>query len=134
MLVQLAIAMHRHPSWCDRHVQLYCALHRSYCFSFSSGPRSGPLECPLCGESYSADSVAALQEHVQQHMEDVVECPVCSKTFERAGSQAVFEEHVQKHFQDQVLYLNNFILQSLRFLDYFQEESIQIRGWDLGID
>jgi len=84
-------------------------------YSFSSGPRSGPLECPLCGESYSADSVAALQEHVQQHMEDVVECPVCSKTFERAGSQAVFEEHVQKHFQD-------------------QEESIQIRGWDLGID
>ena len=63
-----------------------------------------------------------------------MECPVCSKTFERAGSQAVFEEHVQKHFQDQVPFLINFILQTLRFLDYFQEESIQIRGWDLGID
>ena len=63
-----------------------------------------------------------------------MECPVCSKTFERTGSQAVFEEHVQKHFQDQVQFFNVLIIQTLRFLDYFQEESIQIRGWDLGID
>jgi len=70
-------------------------------------------ECPLCGEMFH---VSELEFHVEQHMANTIECPVCSKTFD-IKDQGLAEEHVQGHFNE--------------------EESVQsltIRGWDLGID
>jgi len=91
----------------------------------SSGPSSGAgpvedpkksvsLECPLCNESFPDHSEEQLQQHVDVHLEQVVECPICGKTYDKKN-QDVFEDHVQDHFRD-------------------QNPSLEIRGWDLGID
>ena len=59
----------------------------------SSGPSSGAgpvedpkrsvsLECPLCNESFPDHSEEQLQQHVDVHLEQVVECPICGKTYD----------------------------------------------------
>jgi len=72
------------------------------------------LECPMCDTTFPIDCAELLQNHVHQHLDNVVECPVCGKTYEKTN-QHEYEEHVQEHFKD-------------------QNQSLEIRGWDLGID
>ena len=59
----------------------------------SSGPSSGAgpvedpkrsvsLECPLCNESFPDHSEEQLQQHVDVHLEQVVECSICGKTYD----------------------------------------------------
>lgn len=77
-------------------------------------PENLELECPLCEERFVPGSQDLLQRHVDHHLEDVVECPLCGKTYDKKN-QAVYEEHVQNHFTEET-------------------QSLDIRGWDLGID
>jgi len=72
------------------------------------------LECPMCDERFGDDCHEALQQHVDQHLESVVECPLCGKTYDKKN-QTLYEDHVQDHFAEQT-------------------QSLEIRGWDLGID
>jgi len=72
------------------------------------------LECPMCDTTFPIGSSELLQNHVHQHLDNVVECPICGKTYEKKN-QSTFEEHVQEHFKE-------------------QNQSLEIRGWDLGID
>jgi len=90
--------------------------------SYSSAPEAvtptsakvAQLECPMCEETFAAGCTDLLEHHVEQHLENAVECPICGKSYDKKN-QAVYEEHVQGHFAE-------------------QSESLEIRGWDLGID
>ena len=44
--------------------------------------RSVSLECPLCNESFPDHSEEQLQQHVDVHLEQVVECSICGKTYD----------------------------------------------------
>ena len=70
----------------------------------SSGPSSGAgpvedpkrsvsLECPLCNESFPDHSEEQLQQHVDVHLEQVVECPICGKTYD-PGIRRMFLSHM----------------------------------------
>jgi len=77
-------------------------------------PQKAELECPMCDEKFGGECHEALQQHVDQHLESVVECPLCGKTYDKKN-QTLYEDHVQDHFTEQA-------------------QSLEIRGWDLGID
>ena len=70
----------------------------------SSGPSSGAgpvedpkrsvsLECPLCNESFPDHSEEQLQQHVDVHLEQVVECSICGKTYD-PGIRRMFLSHM----------------------------------------
>jgi len=74
------------------------------------------VHCPWCDAAFPAGG-QDLEIHVEQHLAQVLDCPVCGKMFDKEKQQD-YEEHVQQHFPEQG--------QSL--------VDISIRGWDLGID
>jgi len=74
------------------------------------------VHCPWCDAAFPAGG-PDLEIHVEQHLAQVLDCPVCGKMFDKEKQQD-YEEHVQQHFPEQG--------QSL--------VDISIRGWDLGID
>jgi len=76
------------------------------------------MHCPWCMKSFPAAG-PELETHVEQHLAEVLDCPICSKMFEKKN-QREFEEHVQGHFQEQEGSL----------IDVMGS----IRDWDLGID
>lgn len=76
------------------------------------------MQCPWCIKSFPAAG-PELETHVEQHLAEVLDCPICSKMFEKKN-QREFEEHVQGHFQEQEGSL----------IDVMGS----IRDWDLGID
>ena len=63
------------------------------------------LECPLCDVSYPDNQVTELVIHVEQHMNNMPECPVCNMMFDKKD-QELFQDHVQFHFQPQVIPLS----------------------------
>merc|ERR1712059_189006 len=71
-------------------------------------------KCPLCDLVLPLGSV--MEQHVEQHLNNMVNCPVCSKAFPQEQQQG-FEEHVQGHFQEEE-----------------NQQDLHVRGWDLGID
>jgi len=77
-------------------------------------PERGQATCPMCNLLLPVGSV--LEEHVEQHLENTRECPVCTKTFGKDQEEEL-EVHVQGHFEEE---------ENLQQLHY--------RGWDLGID
>lgn len=86
---------------------------------YSSGPQTRHevktiLNCPLCEATFPQDSLEQLQAHVNNHIDtDTRSCPMCEARFGVEAPQSEYEAHVQDHFRDQ---------------------SLSIRGWDLGID
>merc|ERR1712107_692577 len=74
------------------------------------------VHCPWCDAAFPAGG-QDLEIHVELHLAQVLDCPVCGKMFDKEKQQD-YEEHVQQHFPEQG--------QSL--------VDISIRGWDLGID
>eukprot|EP00092_Neocalanus_flemingeri_P001333 GFUD01001424.1.p1 GENE.GFUD01001424.1~~GFUD01001424.1.p1 ORF type:complete len:785 (-),score=233.53 GFUD01001424.1:792-3146(-) len=60
------------------------------------------LECPICDTTFPLGSAELLQNHVGQHLDNLVECPVCGKTYDKKN-QMEYEEHVQEHFKEQVV-------------------------------
>merc|ERR1719237_777254 len=72
------------------------------------------VHCPWCDADFPAGGTD-LESHVEQHLAQVLDCPVCGKMFDK-DKQQQYEEHVQQHFPEQGLV------------------DISIRGWDLGID
>ena len=55
----------------------------------------------MCDENFAGGCQELLEKHVDQHLDNVVECPICGKTYDKKN-QTVYEEHVQDHFKDQV--------------------------------
>ena len=48
------------------------------------------LECPMCDERFGGDCHEALQQHVDQHLESVVECPLCGKTYDKKNQKNIY--------------------------------------------
>ncbi|XP_053637767.2 tax1-binding protein 1 homolog isoform X1 [Cherax quadricarinatus] len=56
------------------------------------------IECPLCSLSFQSEAIRLLEEHINSHLEHV--CPVCSMAFQR-NNQKRFEDHVHAHFAEE---------------------------------
>merc|ERR1719237_1876635 len=83
-------------------------------YSMQGEPEEEKVHCPWCDADFPAGGTD-LESHVEQHLAQVLDCPVCGKMFDK-DKQQQYEEHVQQHFPEQGLV------------------DISIRGWDLGID
>ena len=55
----------------------------------------------MCDETFAAGWTELLQKHVDHHLDNVVKCPICGKTYD-TKNQLVYEDHVQDHFKEKV--------------------------------
>ena len=52
-------------------------------------------------ETFPPDCVELLQQHVNHHIDNTKNCPMCDTKFEENIPQQDFEDHVQQHFAEQ---------------------------------